>query len=184
VTAPNIPDPAAAAPSRRRWWPVAWVGLALAWLVVRLPGNVVATARELPTEWRQAQAALTQDATSLIQASTGMPLALQSQLRSLPPAARLVLFLPYPGDGAEALLRLQWERVKNLLYPRPREVSFARKPADMASLLVARNEGRLFVLDGTQEDIELPLVAEFQLLGTYEVGSSKLRLWQLVKVPR
>ena len=90
------------------------------------------------------------------------------------------MFGPYPGDVFEALVRLQYERLKNLLYPTPRDATFARTPDQLLETLDPKLAGRLIVVDGTQEEVELPVPAEFELLHEHRLGASgRVRFWLL-----
>jgi hypothetical protein len=138
------------------------------------------------SEWTQVRAALQAPPDRLIEVATGMAKAAFDTLRAgTPPDALLVVFTPYPGPVAESLLRTQFERLQNLLYPHPREFRFAQGPAALQQLVTAEREGRLVVVDSTQEETELPAAAEFDLLADFRAGGNvRLRYWLLRKVVR
>jgi hypothetical protein len=138
------------------------------------------------SEWTQMRAALLAPPDRLIEVAVGMSKDALDALRAgLPPEACLAVFTPYPGPVAESLLRTQFERLQNLLYPRPRDFRFAQGTAALQALATKEREGRLVIVDSTQEEIELPVAAEFDLLADLRAGgNTRLRYWKLRKVAR
>ena len=94
--------------------------------------------------------------------------------------SRLVVYCPYPEPIFVNLVRQQYERLKNLLYPEPRDVRFAVSPEELGRWIEARFENKLVVLDGTQEAVSLPVPGEFDLMTEQAVGAGgRLRYWLL-----
>lgn len=103
---------------------------------------------------------------------------------------RLVLYSPYGGqafelDGADPRgeparqARGLFERCKNLLYPHPRDVRFARDAEELRGHAQGAQAGRFLVVDGTQDDSELTVGGRYELLCTSAPGGPRLRLWRL-----
>lgn len=158
------------------------LGLGIAWVLAPVPFLGAEAAATVPRAWQRNLDAATLPARERIARTVGVPPALEALLRErLGETGRLVLFCPYPQEVFRNLLRLYFERVKNLLYPTPRDVSFAGSAAELAERIGAGPAGRLIVLDGTQEDVPLPVPGRFELLGELRIGSSRLRYWLLQK---
>jgi hypothetical protein len=166
--------------------PLALLAVALVWLFVRVPFLVADCAGRLPDAWRQAGAALTQPRAALVEAAIGVTPTVERLLRErLPEDGRLVVYSPYRGEVAEYLVRTQFERLKNLLYPAPRDAHFALDADDLRRRLEARFAGKLVVVDGTQEDTPLPAPGEFELLADQRLGGAmRVRYWLLREAGR
>lgn len=129
-----------------------------------------------------------------IQRASGLSPAMLTAIRdAVDPDGRLVLYSPYGGaefelDAADPRgeparqVRTLFERAKNLLYPRPRDVHFARSPDELQQKLRADLVGRLLVVDGTQAPDALTVGGRWQLLHEDRLGSARLRLWRFVEV--
>lgn len=162
------------------------VALCLLWVVALAAG----TGASLPVAFAAAAAAFTEPVELRVQRASGLGPALVQRLRQdLQESDRLVLFSPYGGQQFELLgddprgeparqIRTLFERTKNLLYPRPRDVRFARDPAELLQQLEGAVPGRCFVLDGTQGPIELVHGGRFELRHTELLGTAQLRLWR------
>ena len=173
------PDPLAAQ-GPRAWPPLLLV--AAAWALLRVPFLLWQAGVQLPDTWLQARAGLTAGPAVLTEAAIGITPATERLLRQrLPQDGRLVVFCPYPGEVFEKLLRDSFERLKNLLYPTPRDAAFARDAAELRGAIAPAFTGKLVVVDGTQENRELPVAAEFELLGEQRIGAGRLRFWLLRK---
>jgi hypothetical protein len=160
---------------------LALIGLALVWCLVRVPFLLADGAARLPETWRQARAAATRSRDELVDAAIGLPPAIERLLRErLPEDGRLVVYSPYRGEVAEYLLRTQFERLKNLLYPSPRDAHFALDAADLQRRIEARFDRKLVVVDGTQADAPLPVPGDFELLREQRLGGAmRVRYWLL-----
>lgn len=155
-------------------------------LVVALAAG---TAAKLPVALAAATAALTEPVELRVQRASGLGPSLVQRLRQdLQESDRLVLFSPYGGQQFELLgddprgeparqIRTLFERTKNLLYPRPRDVRFARDPAELLQQLDGAVPGRCFVLDGTQGPIDLTFGGRYEPRHTELLGTAQLRLW-------
>ncbi|HLQ38528.1 MAG TPA: hypothetical protein VK348_12045 [Planctomycetota bacterium] len=130
--------------------------------------------------WAEASAALQQPAAKLIKDALGITPEMVSFLRGLPREAPVVLFSPYKTLELTLKLHDTVEGVKNLVYPQPRDFSYAQDAAALQPLLIAANENRLVVMDYTQGEQPLPGPAEFELVAR----GLFMRFWRLVKVPR
>jgi hypothetical protein len=140
--------------------------------------------RGVRAAYRQAVEALTETQATRIANAVGLTSESEALLRRHLRAGRLVTFLPYPGPDWERILRNQFEQFKNLLYPTPRDAEFAQDAASLAKWIEPAMEGRLVVVDGTQENAELPVRGEFDLLGEQRLGPVRLRFWMLRKAVR
>lgn len=154
--------------------------------VTSLGGSALEFQPGAASEWTQVRVALQAPPDRLIEVAIGMAKDALDALRAhLPADSLLVVFTPYPGPIAEGLLRTQFERLQNLLYPRPREFRFAQGTAALQALVTKDREGRLVIVDSTQEETELPVAAEFDLLADLRAGGNvRLRYWQLRRVAR
>lgn len=180
MTGPN-PD-APAPPPRRGRLRLLFVALAAAWILARLPSGAVNAACGLPTAWRDVRTVLELDGAKRIARAAGVtPDVLALLRRTLGEDGRLVVYCPYRGTVVELIVRTQFERLKNLLYPTPRDVAFAHEAAELQQWVEARLAGRLVVVDGTQEPTELPVAARFDLLTEQRLGDMRVRYWLLVE---
>ncbi|MBK8096360.1 MAG: hypothetical protein IPK26_04590 [Planctomycetes bacterium] len=184
-----LPPETETAPRTR--WPLACTAVAFAWLLSRLPFLLAETARRQPDAWLEARAAIELAPDVRIRMATGLTPAAVTLLREAVPAdGRIVLFCPYPGREMEGFLRNAFEKVKNLLYPKPRAVYFAQGAPALGEHIRGELVGKVVILDGTQENAELPAIGEFALLGEVPIGDRpagpgpRLRIWRLVKVPQ
>ena len=188
VTEPT-PEPAAARALSRMWVALCvlmvagWL-LLLGWRTVGAVGDAgVAAARSVQESTEQR-----------IQRVVGMgPEFLATLRRAVEEAGaetRLVLYSPYGGqafelDGADPRgeparqTRGLFERCKNLLYPHPRDVRFARDAEELRVHSDGAKAGQFLVVDGTQDDSELTVGGRYELLCTSAPGSPRLRLWRL-----
>lgn len=157
------------------WAPsLGWRGLA------KIPGDV-------SVAWR----AVAESGTERIERSSGITPQLVAAIRDAMPAdGRLVLYSPYGGkefelDGADPRgeparqVRVLFERVKNLLYPTPRDVRFARDSAELLTQVDANLAGRLLVVDGTQGPGELTVGGRYELVYEAPGRIPQLRVWRL-----
>lgn len=169
----------------------AWVAVAA--LVVATWGVALGwrTANALPPTCQAAARALTDAPAQRIQRASGLSAEFLAAIRSaLPDGGRLVLYSPYGGaafelDAADPRgeparqVRTLFERAKNLLYPVPRDVYFARDAAELAALVAPAYVGRLCVVDGSQGGGELVVGGRYELVQTLALGTAALRLWRL-----
>lgn len=178
------PPPIPTAVPRRATAVLVLVALLLAWVLARLPFLVVAAGGKVGTACSEAAAAWREAPEARIARASGVTPELIAAIRgAVPQGGRLVLFSPYPGRDFELLLRSAFERTKNLLYPEPRDVWFARNAGELRLHLHKELEQRLLVLDGTQEPTDLPVPGAFTLVGTHSLGGAgRLRLWRLDRV--
>lgn len=149
------------------------------------------TAAGLPDAWAAARRGLGEPAALRIERASGISPALAAAIRAaLPEDGRLVVYSPYGGqpfelDGGDPrgeparLVRGLFERVKNLLYPRPRDVRFARDAGELRNHVDPALAGRLCVIDGTQEPVELAVGGAYELLFEEPGRIPRLRLWRL-----
>jgi hypothetical protein len=149
----------------------------------------------VPTPVAEAAAAAARGLTSadaeLVVRATGLGPALVAQVRALAvaePQPRLVFYSPYGGAPFELdahdprgeparQTRILFERGKNLLYPTPRDVHFARDAAELQGLLRADLAGRFLVVDGTQGPEPLAVGGHYELLGE-QTAPVRLRVWR------
>ncbi|MCA8952987.1 MAG: hypothetical protein KDE27_25980 [Planctomycetes bacterium] len=163
-------------------------------LAVKLPFLAFAAGGRVIDKSAAVGTALTEPAVERIARASGIPPALEAAIRgAVPEGGRLVLYSPYGGAefeldaedprGAPArLVRTLFERVKNLLYPTPRDVHFARDADELRQKLAPEFAGRLFVLDGTQQPVALAVGGDWQLVHDARVGGAgRLRLWRFVQ---
>jgi len=153
------------------------------------------TLAHLPVAVVAATAALTEPAVLRLQRASGLGPDLVQQLRQdLAEQDRLVLFSPYGGQDHELdgddprgeparQIRTLFERTKNLLYPRPRDVRFARDAAELLQQLEGAVPGRCFVLDGTQAPVPLAVGGRYELRHVETLGTAQLRLWRWQGAP-
>ncbi len=184
MTDPSESDPNAAATAtdgpRVRGATLVWLVLLAIVVLVRLPVLVPATWSAAANIAPAVRRGVTLPAAERIQRVTGIGPAFVTAVReALPDGGRLVLYSPYVGTDLEFLLRLQFERTKNLLYPRPRDVHFASGAPPLLEKLEPALAGRLLVLDGTQGDAVLAIGGRYELLHTESIGGgARLRLWR------
>ncbi len=125
-----------------------------------------------------------------IQRASGLSPEFLAAIRAAMPAGgRLVLYSPYGGrefelDGSDPRgeparqVRGLFERTKNLLYPHPRDVRFARDAVELLGHVEAKPVEPLLVIDGTQGDAELTVGGRYDLLHTSAPGVPRMRLWR------
>jgi hypothetical protein len=159
---------------------VVWVCSLIGRLVVRLP--------EIGSA---AVSAMTTSVGQRVERASGISPELIAAIRaSMPADGRLVLYSPYGGkefefDATDARGELSrqvrglWERMKNLLYPMPRDVHFARDPGELQMLVDASLAGRLLVVDGTQGPGELTVGGRYELVFDVPGRVPQLRVWRL-----
>ena len=124
--------------------------------------------------------------------ASGIGANLATAIREAVPAdGRLVLYSPYGGAEFELdaddprgdparLVRTLFERAKNLLYPNPIDVHFARDAVELLDKIDVDLAGRLVVLDGTQGPDRLTVGGDYELLHEEAIGAAgRLRLWRL-----
>ncbi len=141
---------------------------------------------------------LTEPDDALVQRATGLSPVLTGEIRDAAgEEGRLVVYSPYGGHefahdvadprGEPARQTHQmFVRVKNLLYPVPRDVSVAFDPNELLEKLgEPLDPARQFlVLDGTQGPAPLTIGGEWDLLHRQEFGGTgQLRLWRLRRKP-
>lgn len=176
--------PAQAGVSRVRFAiAAAVVGLVV---LVRLPFLLADSWSAVAESAALVQRGLTEAAPARIQRVTAVTPEFVAAVREhLPADGRLVLYSPYVGNELEFLLRLQFERTKNLLYPRPRDVHFAAGAEELQRKVRSDGpsfDGRLLVLDGTQGGAELAIGGRYELVHSETFGGAALlRLWRLVE---
>ncbi|MBM4063070.1 MAG: hypothetical protein FJ265_18535 [Planctomycetes bacterium] len=168
----------------------AFAAVAIVAVAVWLVALIVRAVPALATATAAAARGATEPAAARIQRSSGLSPALRAAIREhLPADGRLVLYSPYGGAAFELdatdprgeparQVRTLFERCKNLLYPHPRDVHFARDAAELATRLGPRWAGRLLAVDGTQGGAELAVGGRWQLLHTEPLGTGVLRLWR------
>lgn len=188
VTAPTDPRPRA---TLLLW---AWLGIAGLAILVRLPFLAYDSALRIGSASAAVGRVASESVDQRITRASGISGALADAIRSaMPEDGRLVLYSPYGGaeferDAADPRgeparqVRTLYERVKNLLYPQPRDVIFARDAAELLTRFDASYDGRLIVLDGTQGSAPLTVGGEYELLHQASIGSfGQLRLWRLLR---
>ena len=167
------------------------LAIAVAFCVVRAPLLLLLdphldtqSRQSLSSSFAQAQLAVSSTRGELLQRAVGIPEDIEAMLRQhLGPDGRLVLYLPYKDPAMVVLLRLQYERLKNLLYPTPRDTAFANSQPELASYIDAQFHNRMIVVDGTQEPVPLPVDAEFEQIAEQPLGGGGVvRYWLLRKV--
>ena len=160
-----------------------WLGFVVVIVAVRLPVMATASGGHALERAPALIRGLGESAADRIARASAITPAFIAAVRdALPQDGRLVLFSPYTGAEFEFLLRSQFERSKNLLYPDPRDVHFARGADELRSKIAPAFERRLLVVDGTQQPIPLTIGGDYELLhGEHIGGAVNLRLWRLVK---
>lgn len=168
-----------------------WAAVGAAVIAVWIGALGWRTATVLPETWQAAGRAVAETPAQRIQRASGLSAEFLAAIRSaLPADGRLVLYSPYGGaafelDAADPRgeparqVRTLFERAKNLLYPLPRDVHFARDAAELAALVAPAFAGRLCVVDGTQGTAELAVGGRYELVQTLALGTAALRLWRL-----
>ncbi len=168
------------------------LALACACCLLAVPGLLIdryldaEDPRSLAASWDQAVTAWSTSRDERMQQAVGIPAEVEELVRStLGRDGRLVLFLPYEHPTMVALLRLQYERLKNLVYPEPRFVRFATSRDELLACMDAEQVGRTLVVDGTQEDMALPVPGTFRVVHEQRLGGAgRLRYWLLEGLPR
>lgn len=128
------------------------------------------------------------DDATILRTSGIAPELVASIRRELFDGGRLVIYSPYGGgefemDANDARgemarqVREMWGRMKNLLYPRPRDVTFARSADELRPKLAPELVGKLLVLDGTQEPTPLVVGGRYRLVHEVRLGQLRMRLW-------
>jgi hypothetical protein len=187
---PNLRRPALAA----RWLLVLPLGL----VVLRLPVQLAQAVGAARDGAAAVARVLSEPADRRIALASGVGAPLREAVAAGGPAGRLVLYSPYGGgefelDAADPRgmparqLRTLFERVKNLVYPRPRDVHFARDPAELAGKVTARPAGPLQILEGRITALDVggspaPPAAggPYELVHEQAIGAAgRLRLWRL-----
>lgn len=166
------------------------VAAALAFALVRLPWLCVASAQRTANAAPGVARVFAEDADARIARATGLSSAVLAAIRGAMPAdGRLVLYSPYGGqqfelDAADPRgepsrqVRTMFERAKNLLYPTPRDVHFARDPAELLAK-VKGQAGRTLVVDGTQAPVELAVGGRYTLVHSETIApGGLLRVWK------
>jgi len=151
-------------------------------LLPRLAVETVQCAREVGPALEAAQRFFTLPPEALIQGVGRLSPGLISTLRErAPEGARVILFFALPGQEGENMLRLTFERLKNVVWPHPYRVAYARSPDDAQAKMTAQDEGRLLVVDMAEARVPQP-----GLPGRYELlyQDPLLRLWMLREVAR
>jgi hypothetical protein len=177
----SLPAVSAAEPRPRRARLLALV-IAAVVLVPRLAVESVRCARELGPQLEAARRFVIETPDQLIQAASGLSPQLVAALRERAPAdARVVVFSSLPDPVVLKLLGDTFERLKNLVWPRPYDVRYARRTDDAAATMSAGDEGRLVVVDMAANLLPRP-----ELPGRYELlyQDQLLRLWLLREVAR
>lgn len=160
----------------------------VAGLAVGLPARVQNAAAAVGRAWQE------DDAATVLRTSGISPQLVAAIRTHLPDAqrpdgGRLVLYIPYGGGAYEMdaadprgamarQVRELWGRAKNLLYPFPRDVQFAREAGELLPRLEPAYAGRLLVLDGTQEPRELTVGGTYTLVHEERLGVLRMRLWR------
>lgn len=184
----NDPSPSSAPGAAPRPVGVVLLAAAAVFLLARVPLLAWEAGDSLSAVWRRAQDALSVPEAVRIESAVGVLAANQTLLQQrLGRDGRLVVYFPVAGTDSEKvfwekLLRDEYERLKNLLYPTPRDATFARNAEELTARLDPKLVGRLIVVDGTLADGELPVRAEFDLLTDQRIGPVRLRFWLLRKV--
>lgn len=184
----NDPTPSQPTSASPRPFAVVLLAAAAVFLLARVPLLAWESGSTLSAVWRRAQDALSVPQSVRIESAVGVLSQNQTLLQQrLGRDGRLVVYFPVAGTAEEKvfwekLLRDEYERLKNLLYPMPRDVAFARNAEELTAKLDAKLAGRLIVVDGTLVDGELPVRAEFDLLVDQRLGPVRLRFWLLRKV--
>lgn len=177
---------------------LAWLGIVALVVLARIPFLVGDGWSWFATCSERVVRGFTVPDAVLVQRATGLSPALVGAIREAAgQEGRLVVFSPYGGqefaldvgDPRGELARQTHQtfvRVKNLLYPRPRDVSVAFAPDELvAKLAEPMAPGRaLLVLDGTQGPAPLAAPGEWELLHRQVLGGvGQLRLWRLRRRP-
>lgn len=160
--------------------------LACAFVAARVPALVADVFARGGKQLDDARKALTMTRDELVEATAAVPPDLEALLRSrLGTEGRLVAFLPL-GEMPEAARRLgeatllaQYDCLRNLLYPEPRDVRMARDAGELRGFLEPRFAGRLLVADFGQQGERLPVPGTFELLRERRIGSGRARWWLL-----
>lgn len=154
----------------------------VAWLGLRLPFQLHAAAATVPGDLVKFEAALRVAPARLVEVAAGITPAMVEILRQQADGDPVVVYGPATPE-AEAWVRLMFERLKNLTYPRPREFAYALGvdgPQGLARFVTQQNENRLLVLDYSQSQAELPIAAQFEEAGR----GLHMRFWKLRKAAR
>ncbi|MCA8976866.1 MAG: hypothetical protein KDC98_19240 [Planctomycetes bacterium] len=177
--------------TRAEWRSRSWIGIVGLLVVLRLPVLCLDTGSRVGRTSEAVQRALTEPAVRRIERAIGVSPTLAAAIRAaVPEHGRLVLYSPYGGAAFELdagdprgeparQVRTLFERVKNLLYPRPRDVAFARDADELRAKIAPTSPGRLVVLDGTQGPEPLTVGGDYELLHREALGGGQMRLWRL-----
>ncbi len=192
MTSPTSESPSPSTTPAERVLPVLVCVVVAAFVVVlgwRTAGRVATAAAA-------AARGCSEPAEARILRTSGIPASLVQAIRTaLPEDGRLVLYSPYGGQqfvldandprGEWARqLRGMWGRLKNLIYPRPRDVRPAYDAEELQALVEPGLVGRLLVLDGTQGSAApLTVGGDYELIREERVGTVLMRLWRLRRVP-
>lgn len=176
-----------------------WLLLVVLVVVVRLPVLVTAGAERAAINGEAIGRVLTEPEWQRITRASGISEALAAAIRAaVPDDGRLVIYSSYGGTEFEQdpqdirgeparQVRTVYERVKNLLYPNPRDTRFARDPAELLDWISAAFDGRLAVLEGRITALDggdaaatLTVGGDYELLHEEPIGVvGRLRLWRL-----
>ena len=158
------------------------LGLMVAWVALRLPLQLPAALASLGEDRVKFEAALRVPPERLVEVAAGITPAMVDVLRQQAGGDPVVVYGPATPE-AEAWVRLMFERLKNLTYPRPSEFAYALGmdgPQGLARFVTQSNENRLLVLDYSQSQAELPVAAQFEDAGR----GLHMRFWRLRKAGR
>jgi hypothetical protein len=168
-----------------RRWRLLGLGAAVAFVLAALPFGAAALIARASESWIELRAAIAVPPAQLIAAGVGLPHSLLAGLAATVPAdGRLVVYAGDADAATRSRLGQQRERLANLLYPRPRDVTVAADAAALQAQLSQRLEGRLFVLDSGPVDAAPRVAGEFERLGDFAADGLQLRLWRLRRVRR
>lgn len=159
-------------------------------MLARLPWLLSATGARAADATAGVGRAVGEPAAQRIERATGLPAAVLAAIRAnVPAGGRLVLYSPYGGQQFELdagdprgeparQVRVLFERAKNLLYPEPRDVHFARDAAELLAK-VKGHAGATVVVDGTQAPTELAVGGRYSLVHTETFATGgRLRVWK------
>lgn len=163
------------------WQVPVLLALAALALAPRLVGALQQRCRELPANREAAARSLGDSRWERIEHATAITADLVRVLERQPRDAEVIIYTPLTGSDMTLLLRTQWERMKNLVWPHPRVFTFAQGLDAAVARVEPSAEGRLVLIDYTvpqPEHTQVP--GEWTLLhtGTFE------RVWLLRKAVR
>ena len=180
VTSTPVNDPTDASARRLPRAAVVWLAVAAVVVLARIPTTAWNAAARAGAGAEAVGRVLTETPAQRIERASSISPALVRAVReAIPAEGRLVLYFPYPGEQSEFLLRHQFECIKNLLYPAPRDVAFARTADELRGLIAPGDEGRLFVYEGALGPSALTVGGRYELLHERTLGAVRLRLWRL-----